>query len=171
MVSREKLEHNQIWIYAIALVIAAIAGIMMPETTSLLDNHVLISIIIAGLMFGMFTQIPFLSIKESMGNPRFIYALLVANYVAVPLVVWLLTQFLPQEQPSLLLGVYLVLLTPCIDYVIVFTFLGKGNEKAMLLATPILFVTQMIFLPAYLWIFMGKQTAELVKPGPFIEAF
>ncbi|MFS0874055.1 arsenic resistance protein [Paenibacillus xylanilyticus] len=171
MVSREKLEHNQIWIYTAALVIAAIAGWMMPETMSLLDHHVLISVIIAGLMFGMFTQIPFLSIKESLGNPRFIYALLVANYVAVPLVVWLLSQFLPQEQSPLLLGVYLVLLTPCIDYVIVFTFLGKGNEQAMLLSTPILFVTQMIFLPAYLWLFMGEQTAELVKPGPFIEAF
>ena len=145
-------------------------GLLASNLMTTLDNHILISVVIAVLMFGMFTQIPFTSIKESLGNRRFILAILTANYIAVPIVVWLLSQFLPQ-QTSVLLGVYLVLLTPCIDYVIVFTHLGRGNEKAMLLSTPILFVTQMILLPVYLWIFMGKKASEVVNPGPFIEAF
>ncbi|MFN2369273.1 MAG: arsenic resistance protein, partial [Desulfurivibrionaceae bacterium] len=54
------------------------------------------------------------------GARRFTAALLTVNFVAVPVLVWLLSLFLPQH-PPLLLGVYLVLLTPCIDYVIVFT--------------------------------------------------
>lgn len=32
-------------------------------------------------------------------------------------------------------------------------------------------MTQMILLPIYLWIFMGKKASEVVSPGPFIEAF
>jgi len=170
MITREKLEENQIWLYVVTLVIAAGLGIFSPELMTSLDNHILISIVIAVLMFGMFTQIPFMSIKESIGNRRFIFAILTANYIAVPIVVWILSQFLPQQSP-VLLGVYLVLLAPCIDYVIVFTHLGRGNAKLMLLSTPILFVTQMLLLPIYLWIFMGKQASEIVNPGPFIEAF
>ncbi|WP_028610880.1 arsenic resistance protein [Paenibacillus harenae] len=170
MISREKLEQNQILLYVAILVLAAVLGLLATNLMTTLDNHILISIIIAVLMFGMFTQIPFTSIKESLGNRRFILAILSANYIAVPIVVWLLSQFLPQQSP-VLLGVYLVLLAPCIDYVIVFTHLGRGNEKAMLLSTPILFVTQMILLPVYLWMFMGKKASEVVNPGPFIEAF
>ncbi|REK76856.1 arsenic resistance protein [Paenibacillus paeoniae] len=170
MITREKLEQNQIWLYVAVLAAGAGLGLFFPKLMTPLDNHILISVVIALLMFGMFTQIPFMSIKESFGNRRFIMAILTANYIAVPIVVWLLSQFLPQQSP-LLLGVYLVLLTPCIDYVIVFTHLGRGNEKAMLLSTPILFVTQMILLPLYLWIFMGKKASEVVNAGPFIEAF
>lgn len=170
MITREKLEQNQIWIYAATLVAAAGFGLLYPGPMSNLDHQILISVIIGVLMFGMFTQIPFTSIKESLANRRFIFAILTANYIAVPLIVWLLSQFLPQQSP-VLLGVYLVLLTPCIDYVIVFTHLGRGNEKALLLSTPILFVTQMLLLPAYLWIFMGNKAADVVNPGPFVEAF
>jgi ACR3 family arsenite transporter len=170
MITREELEHNQIWLYVAILVLAAGLGLLAPKLMTILDNHIIISVVIAVLMYGMFTQIPFISIKESFGNRRFILAILTANYIAVPIVVWCLSQFLPQQSP-VLLGVYLVLLTPCIDYVIVFTHLGRGNEKLMLLSTPILFVTQMILLPVYLWIFMGKKASEVVNPGPFIEAF
>lgn len=170
MITREQLEQYQIWVYIIVLIIAAIAGLIAPTMMSILDHQLLISIVIAILMFGMFTQIPFLNLKQSLGHRRFIVALLVANYIAVPIVVWGLSQLLPQQAP-ILLGVYLVLLTPCIDYVIVFTHLGRGNAKAILLATPILFITQMILLPFYLWLFMGHQAAEVVNPVPFIESF
>jgi len=170
VLTREKLEQHQIWLYIVSLAVAACLGLFFPELMTTLDNHILISLIIAVLMFGMFTQIPFMSIKESLANRRFIMAILTANYIAVPLVVWLLSQFLPQQSP-VLLGVYLVLLAPCIDYVIVFTHLGRGNEKLMLLSTPILFVTQMLLLPVYLLLFMGKQASAIVSPGPFIEAF
>ena len=92
------------------------------------------------------------------------------NYIAVPIVVWLLSKFLP-DYPPLLLGVYLVLLTPCIDYVIVFTALGRGNEKLVLMSTPLLFITQLLLLPLYLWLFMGGEAAGIVEPAPFLEAF
>ncbi len=71
----------------------------------------------------------------------------------------------------MLLGVYLVLLAPCIDYVIVFTHLGRGDEKLVLMATPLLFATQMLLLPLYIWIFMGAEAAEIVSVELFLEAF
>jgi ACR3 family arsenite transporter len=168
MMAREKLENNQVWLYAILLVIAASFGLTMPHFAAQLD--VAISTVIAVLMFSMFSQIPFTSLKESFANRRFIWALLTVNYIAVPIVVWLLSTFLP-EYPPLLLGVYLVLLTPCIDYVIVFTALSGGDEKLILASTPILFITQMLLLPLYLWLFMGEDAIGIVEPLPFVEAF
>ena len=52
-----------------------------------------------------------------------------------------------------------------------FTSLGKGDEKLILISTPLLFVTQMLLLPLYLWIFIGSEVAMIVEPRPFIEAF
>ncbi|WP_431810909.1 arsenic resistance protein [Lysinibacillus sp. FW12] len=168
MISREKLENNQVFLYVIVLLIAAGVGLLAPFVGEQLD--VTISFVIAILMFSMFSQIPFTALKESFANRRFVGALLTVNYVAVPIVVWLLTMLLPKH-PPLLLGVYLVLLTPCIDYVIVFTALGRGNEKAMLISTPILFFTQMLLLPLYLWLFLGKEASRIVEASPFLEAF
>ncbi|SEI02306.1 Arsenite efflux pump ArsB, ACR3 family [Halobacillus karajensis] len=168
MFTRENLENNQVWFYMISLIIATIFGFLTPLYAESLGS--LISAIIALLMYSMFSQIPFTSLKKAFGDPKYLKALLTINFIIVPIVVWLLSQFLP-ESPTLLIGFYLVLLTPCIDYVIVFTSLGKGDEKLVLTATPLLFITQMLFLPVYLWVFMGREAAGIVEPLPFFEAF
>lgn len=97
-------------------------------------------------------------------------ALLVSNFVLIPLLVWALAQWLP-DNPALLLGVYLVLLTPCVDYVVVFTHLGGGNARLMLASTPLLLLVQIVLLPAYLWFFLGSSAVEVMSAGPFVEAF
>ena len=47
------------------------------------------------------------------------------NFLAIPLLVAGLTLLLPAD-PMLRLGVLLVLLTPCIDYVVTFAHLGRA---------------------------------------------
>ncbi|RWZ54637.1 arsenic resistance protein [Halobacillus fulvus] len=168
MLTRERLENQQIWVYIVTLILAALFGLLMPRSAESLGS--LISIIIAFLMYSMFSQIPFTELKKSFGNRDFLKALLTVNFVIVPVFVWLLSQFLPDNQ-ALLIGFYLVLLTPCIDYVIAFTALGKGDEKLVLTATPLLFVVQILLLPVYLWLFMGRDAVGIVAPGPFFEAF
>ncbi|WP_442637333.1 arsenic resistance protein [Rossellomorea marisflavi] len=166
--TREQLENQQIWIYAIALLIGGTVGLLSPRAGRSLDAA--ISPLIAILMYGMFTQIPFLKLREALSNLRFMTALLIANFIMVPIIVWVLIILFPLT-PPVLLGVCLVLLTPCIDYVIVFTQLGKGNEKLMLASTPVLFVVQMLLLPVYLWLFIGGEMTGIVRVGPFLEAF
>lgn len=162
------MEKGQIWIYVCALVIGAIFGLLNPSVGRSLD--MVISPVLGILLYGMFAQIPFLQLKEAVKNRRFIASILCVNFICVPIVVWGLVTLFPQP-PFVLIGVLLVLLTPCIDYVIVFTELGKGNAKLMLAATPILFVVQMLLLPLYLWLFVGKDMLTIVSVGPFIEAF
>ncbi|CAI6084017.1 hypothetical protein PAECIP112173_04151 [Paenibacillus sp. JJ-100] len=168
MLTKETMEKQQTWFYVVALFAGAGIGLAAPVWGDMLQYAV--SPVLAVLLYSMFVQIPFMELRASWSNLRFMVALLLANFIVVPAVVWLLTLIFPQS-PSVLLGVYLVLLTPCIDYVIVFTQLGRGDEKLMLAATPLLFVVQMILLPLYLWLFMGSDAATIMKTGPFIEAF
>lgn len=166
--SREQLEENQIWVYVVALAIGAGLGLWRPAFGASLEF--LISPVIAILLYGVFTQIPFLHLREAFANLRFTAALLTINFIVVPVLVWLLSLFLP-DHPPLLIGVFLVLLTPCIDYVIVFTHLGRGNARLILASTPLLLLVQMILLPVYLWLFMGEQASQILSAGPFLEAF
>jgi arsenite transporter len=168
MITREGLENQQIWIYVISLIVGAFFGLSFERFGTELQWT--ISPLIAILLYGMFAQIPFLKLREAASNIRFMLALLIGNFVCVPIVVWILISMFPQS-PPILLGICLVLLTPCIDYVIVFTQLGKGNEKLMLAATPLLFVVQMVLLPLYLWFFIGEEMISVVQIKPFLEAF
>ncbi len=165
---RELLEENQLWIYGAALALGGSIGLWRPAVGETLG--LLISPVLAIMLYGMFAQIPFFELRKAFANRRFTAALLTANFVIVPLLVWSLSQLLP-EHPPLLLGVYLVLLTPCIDYVIVFTHLGRGNARLILASTPLLLLAQMLLLPLYLWLFLGDWAARVMSAGPFLEAF
>lgn len=167
MALRDTLERQQVLVYALVLFFAAAIGIAAPASERL---HVLIEPVIGVLLYGMFTQIPFLALRSALRHHRFLGALALANFVFVPALVWLLTLLLPPSEPALLLGVLLVLLTPCIDYVIVFTHLGRGDATLTLAATPLLFVAQMLALPIYLWLFL-RGPAVVVEMGPFVRAF
>ncbi|MBW1250013.1 arsenic resistance protein [Pseudomonas tolaasii] len=166
--SRDTLEHNQIPIYFIAVLLAAAFGVLAPLAAHGLGT--LVTPAIAVLMYAMFLQIPILDLREGLGNKRFICALLLANFILVPLLVWVLTRGLV-ERPALLVGALLVLLTPCIDYVVVFTHIGKGDSRLMLAATPILLLLQLVLLPVYLGFVLGAESEVVVAVGPFVEAF
>ncbi|GAA5094817.1 arsenic resistance protein [Wohlfahrtiimonas larvae] len=164
---RDQIEHNQVNIYAVTIIIAIVIGFIFPAVHTL--NNVL-PVTLGILMYSMFLQIPFADLKASFSNRQFMIALLISNYIIVPLLAYLLIQFLP-NQPAIIFAVLLVLLTPCIDYVIVFTQIGKGDAKLMLASTPLLFITQILLLPVYIWLMLGKGFLGSLSIMPFIESF
>ncbi|MCM2365245.1 arsenic resistance protein [Pseudomonas sp. SR18] len=166
--NRDTLEHHQIPLYFLTVLLAAVVGLLAPLSAHTLS--VWITPVIAILMYAMFLQIPFLDLRTGLGNKRFLSALLLANFILVPVLVWVLTRGLA-ERPALLVGALLVLLTPCIDYVVVFTHIGKGDSRLMLAATPLLLLLQLALLPVYLGLMLGTQSQLVVQVGPFIEAF
>ena len=165
---RDALEQNQIPIYFVAVIAAAIGGFIAPVAPQGLNA--LVTPTIAVLMYAMFLQIPFLNLREGLSNRRFMSALLIANFVLIPLLVWGLTRGL-KDHPAILVGALLVLLTPCIDYVVVFTHIGKGDSRGILAATPILLLLQLVLLPVYLAFMLGGQSEVMISVGPFAEAF
>lgn len=75
------------------------------------------------------------------------------------------------DHSAILVGTLLVLLTPCIDYVVVFTHIRKGDSRGILAATPILLLLQFVLLPLYLTFMLGGQSEVVISIGPFVEAF
>ncbi|MDH1101303.1 arsenic resistance protein [Pseudomonas mosselii] len=165
---RDQLERNQIPLYFIAVALAAAIGLFTPGVARPLEA--LVTPAIAVLMYAMFLQIPFLDLRAGLGNRRFMGALLLANFVLVPLLVWAGTRGLV-EHPAVLVGALLVLLTPCIDYVVVFTHIGKGDSRLTLAATPVLLLVQLALLPLYLALMLGGAADVEISVAPFIEAF
>lgn len=165
--NRDQLEQHQIAIYFVVVIVAAVGGLLAPQAAQGLGS--VVTPAIAVLMYAMFLQIPFLQLRQGLANRRFIAALLVANFVLIPLLVWALTLGL-HDQPAILIGALLVLLTPCIDYVVVFTHIGKGDARLTLAATPLLLLLQLALLPLYLTV-IPSEAAVTITLGPFVEAF
>ncbi|MDD2136745.1 arsenic resistance protein [Pseudomonas kurunegalensis] len=166
--TREQLETHQIPIYFAAVFAAIAIGLLASESARQLEA--LVTPAIAVLMYAMFLQIPFLDLRQGLGNRRFITALLLANFILVPLLVWAITRGLV-EHPAILVGALLVLLTPCIDYVVVFTHIGKGDSRLTLAATPVLLLLQLVLLPVYLAWMLGDSSNVAISITPFVEAF
>ena len=131
--TRAQLETQQVPIYFAAVLVAVTFGLLASDTARHLQA--LVTPAIAVLMYAMFLQIPFLDLRQGLGNRRFIAALLLANFILVPLLVWAITRGLV-EHPAILIGALLVLLTPCIDYVVVFTHIAVSYTHLTLPTTP-----------------------------------
>lgn len=164
---REALEQQQVTIYFVAVALGALVALTVPGTSAL---ELAINPVLALMLFVTFLQVPLADLGKAFANLRFTGALLVANFVFVPLVALCLVQFLPAD-PLVRLGVLLVLLTPCIDYVVTFSHLGRGDARLLLAATPTLLIVQMLLLPVYLGLFLDREAARLVQLGPFVHAF
>ncbi|QYG03321.1 MULTISPECIES: arsenic resistance protein [Massilia] len=164
---RDKLENKQIGIYFATVALAALAALALPGTTALKPA---VNPALAFMLFVTFLQVPLAELGRAFTHTRFLGALLVTNFAVIPLLVAGLLPFVPGD-PLIRLGVLLVLLAPCIDYVVTFSHLGRADARLLLAATPVLLVAQMLMLPVYLRILLGIGAADLVQPGPFIDAF
>jgi len=164
---RDRLEHHQVIIYFAAVVLAVVVASLV-RGTDVLEG--VINPALALMLFATFLQVPLADLGRAFTRIRFLGALMVSNFVVVPLLVALLVQFLPAD-PMARLGVLFVLLTPCIDYVVTFSHIGRADARLLLASTPALLIAQMLLLPVYLRVFLGDAAADLVQLGPFVHAF
>ncbi|WP_375803478.1 arsenic resistance protein [Streptomyces sp. A012304] len=162
------MEDHQVVIYLGAMAAGAVLGLSAPSAGPGLEHA--INPVLGALLFVTFLQVPAGELVRSFRDCRFLAAALVVNFFVVPLVVAAMFTFLPAEQ-GVRIGVLLVLLCPCVDYVIVFSGLAGGSDRRLLAATPLLLVVQMLLLPVFLYAFMGSELADIVEIGPFLEAF
>ncbi|RLM26916.1 arsenic resistance protein [Brenneria alni] len=161
------MEEHQTAIYFISVIAAVLIALLLPKTEKL---DVAINPALALMLFVTFLQVPLTSLKRSFTQVRFLAALLIANFIVIPLFLACLIPFLPPD-PLIRLGILLVLLAPCIDYVVTFSHLGRADAPQLLAATPVLLVVQMLALPFYLGLFLSRDAAERIHMAPFFHAF
>ncbi|MBP1325161.1 ACR3 family arsenite efflux pump ArsB [Leucobacter exalbidus] len=156
------MERLQVPLYFAALLVGALAGLGIAQLA--------VAPVLAMLLYVTFLGLPFAQMRRAARDWRFLATLLVVNFVLVPPVAFALSRFIAHDQ-VLLVGVLFVLLTPCIDYVIVFTGLAGGAQQRLLAATPLLMLAQMLLLPVYLRWFLGAEQASAIDLAPLATAF
>lgn len=161
------MERFQIPLYLAALAVGALAGWWAPGLGGLAAPAV--TPVLAALLYVTFLGIPLRRVGEGLRDLRFMACLVIVNFAAVPVIVFALIRAFSIEGP-MLIGVLLVLLTPCIDYVIVFSGLAGAANDRLLAASPVLLVLQMLTLPLYLWSFLASDVAVAVHWGTFAQA-
>ena len=164
----QRLERHQVAVYVGAIVAGVATGWLAPGLGPGLER--VINPVLGALLYVTFLQVPAKDLLRSARDSRFLAAALAVNFVVVPLVVAAMFTFLPADQ-AVRTGVLLVLLAPCVDYVIVFSGLAGGSSERLLAATPLLLIAQMLLLPVFLLVFLGSDLADVVEVRPFAEAF
>lgn len=162
------MEGQQVPLYIGAIVIGGVVGSVAPSIAPGLT--VTINPVLGLLLFATFLGVPLIEVGRAFKDLRFLSAVLIVNFVIAPLVVWGLSRFVV-EYRALLVGVLLVLLAPCVDYVIVFTGIAGGAKERLLAAAPVLMLLQIVLLPVFLLVFAGSGAVSLIDVGPFVEAF
>ncbi len=164
---REFLETRQIALYFFAVLLGGATAFLMAGTASW---EAVINPALGLMLFVTFLQIPLAELRQAFGKVRFLAALLVTNFVAVPALVALLLPFAPADD-IIRLGILMVLLCPCIDWVVTFAQMGRADSALLLASTPVLLAVQMVLLPVWLRLFLGEGMSRLVQAGPFLQAF
>lgn len=100
---------------------------------------------------------------RAQGGRGLLSFILVLNFVAVPLLVAVLIKFTGLGAHPVGLSIALVLLCPCVDYVVVFTRFAGGNYWALLRYTPLILGAQIIVIP--LWITLYSLLGILSDGG------
>lgn len=164
----ERMERHQVLLYLVALAFGATAGLVVPAVAH--PAELALSPVLGLLLYATFLGVPFSKIGQAFRDSSFLLTVLAVNFAVVPVVVFLLSRIVAHDQ-VLLVGVLFVLLTPCVDYVIVFTGIAEGAKERLLAAAPVLMLVQMFLLPLYLRLFIGSEFVQVVDFTPFVEAF
>lgn len=158
----------QIPLYLAGMMVGGAIGLTVPGSASALETLVTPALIL--LLFATFLAVPFAEMRRALRDLRFLAAVLILNFVLVPLLVFGLSRFVAHDR-ALLVGVLLVLLTPCIDYVVVFTRLAGGSASLLLAVSPILMLAQLALLPVFLGLMAGPDLLASIDIAPFLGAF
>lgn len=145
---RLTLERRQVWLYLAAIAAGLAVGTALPAVAPIFDAALWPAL--ALLLYATFVQMPMLALRKAARDGRFVCTALAGNFIVVPLIVWALLPWLPDD-PALRLGVCLVLLVPCTDWFITFTHLGGGDATRAVALSPLLLILQLVLLPFYLW--------------------
>lgn len=108
------------------------------------------------MLFGLFLEVDLNELKNSFKNVKFTTTSLIINFIWTPLFGYFLGSLFLKGNVDVLVGFFMLILTPCTDWYLVFTKMAKGDLTLSLSILPINLVLQIILLPIYLMIFFSS---------------
>jgi ACR3 family arsenite efflux pump ArsB len=143
------------------IILSALSGIVIGNL-----NHVIarysgnfIEIFLMSLLFFVFLTVNIKEITKSFADLRFSVSSLIINFIWTPLLTLLLSKIFMAGRIDLQIGFIMLMVTPCTDWYLIFTGLAGGNAALGSSILPLNLILQILLLPVYLLLFMGKAVS------------
>ena len=142
----------------IILIAAIIIGLIFTNIEILSKNTGnLINIFLCLMLYGLFLEVPLKELKKSFKNIKFTSTCMIINFIWTPLFGYFLGNLFLNGNIDIFIGFFMLILTPCTDWYLVFTKMAKGNLNLSLSILPINLILQIVLLPVYLIIFFSSN--------------
>ncbi|WP_208029803.1 arsenic resistance protein [Rhabdothermincola sediminis] len=140
------------------LIGAIVAGFAINRLAdgALTDYGWLVQVGLFAVVFSIMAFVEIKGVGRAFRNTKSTALAVTTNFVLVPLFAWTLGWLILHNHPDLWAGVILYTLTPCIGWYLIFIDLAKGNLEWGLAMLPIDITLQIVLLPLYLWLLIGK---------------
>lgn len=102
---------------------------------------------------------PLNELKNSFKNIKFTSTSLIINFIWTPLFGYFIGSIFLKGNVDILIGFFMLILTPCTDWYLIFTKLAKEDLTLSLSILPINLILQIILLPIYLVIFFSAENS------------
>lgn len=144
---------------------AVILGLVLSNIDLIAHNtSYLINIFLCLMLYGLFLEVPLNDLKDSFKNIKFTSTSLIINFIWTPLFGYFIGSLFLKGNVDVLIGFFMLILTPCTDWYLVFTKLAKGDLTLSLSILPINLILQIILLPVYLILFFSSgNTMDYVQ--------
>ena len=111
------------------------------------------------MLYGLFLEVPLNELKDSFKNVKFTSTSLIINFLWTPLFGYFVGSLFLRGNVDVLIGFFMLILTPCTDWYLVFTKIAKGDLTLSLSILPINLILQIILLPIYLVLFFSTANS------------
>ena len=139
---------------------AVIMGLIFSNLNALAQNTIqLITPFLCLMLYGLFLEIPLNELKNSFKNVKFSITSVLINFIWTPLFGYFLGSIFFKGNVDIFIGFFMLILTPCTDWYLVFTKLAKGDLKLSLSILPMNLILQIVLLPIYLAIFFSTTNS------------
>lgn len=151
----------------IIILTAIIIGLAFSNIGIISQNtEQLINIFLCIMLFALFLEVPLNRLKNSFKNLKFTLTSIIINFIWTPLFGYFLATLFLKGNIDVLIGFFMLILTPCTDWYLVFTKIAKGDLTLSLSILPINLILQIILLPVYLVIFFSTaNTLDYTQLG------
>lgn len=140
------------------IIFSIIIGLIFSNILFIAQNsEYFITIFLCLMIYGLFLETELNELKNSFKNLKFTFASLIINFIWTPLFGYFLGSIFLKGNLDILIGFFMLIVTPCTDWYLVFTKIAKGDIKLSLSILPINLVLQIILLPIYLILFFSSK--------------
>ncbi len=141
----------------VAIIFGSGAGMLFLNIGEVLSNQ--IDHIVLFLVFLLLFEIRIQNILSSINRMPFIAATLFVNFVAIPVIAFVIASVFLSGHPLFLIGLLIYFISPCTDWFLGFTHMAKGNTGLGASLIPINMIVQLLLYPVYLDI-LGVTAVE-----------